>query len=126
MGSGARAGRPLVDDRTVPFQGVLDEVVAGGAFAARAAIFCDNEGERVAACKGGMTSFDVDILGASFAAIASQLPGGQTLRVRLDDVALWIAPVDIGYYVVVACDPGRDQRCRDALADVVAALRAGM
>jgi hypothetical protein len=114
----------------VPFQGVLQQVVAFGAagrsLGARAAVFCDGEGERVAAAIGDMSAFDVDVVGASFAAVAGQVAPGQTLRVRLDDTAVWLAPVDLGYYVVVVCRPGRDQRCRDGLADVVAALRAGM
>jgi hypothetical protein len=109
----------------MPFQGVLEQLV-GGPVAARAAVFCDSEGERVAAAIGAMTAFDVDVLGASFAAVAGQLPVGQVLRVRFEDEALWLAPVDLGYYVVVSCRAGHDHRCRRELDAVVAALRAGM
>jgi hypothetical protein len=113
----------------MPFQAILEGLVGGAAasaFGARAAVFCDGDGERVAAAVGDLSVFDVDVMGATLAATAGQLVAGQTLRLRLAETTLWLAPVDLGYYVVVVTRPGHDQRCRAALAGVCAALRAGM
>jgi len=108
----------------VPFQVVLAQVTAQPGV--RAAVFCDGEGERVAAANGELGAYEVDVLGAAFAAIAGQVSDGQALRARLADSVLWVAPVQLGYYVVVACAPGADHRARRALDGVAAALRAGM
>jgi hypothetical protein len=108
----------------MPFQAVLAQVAAQRGV--RAAVFCDGDGERVAAAAGDLGSFEVDVLGATFAAIAVQIGEGQALRVRLAESVVWVAPVQLGYYVVVACFPGADHRARLALEGVAAALRAGM
>lgn len=105
------------------FEEVLAAFLSGHP-GARAAVLCDDQGERVAAAVGRMAAFDVDVLGAVLAGAAAQMPG--RLRLRLEDVVVWTSPVDQGCYVVVACAPGYDAACAADLASLVDALRAAM
>jgi hypothetical protein len=107
----------------VPFRSVLEAYVARHP-GARAAVLCDDEGERIDLAVGAMAAFDVDVLGAVLAGPAAQCGG--RLRIRLDDTVLWMSPVADGCYVVVACAPGLDAACGAELASVAAALRAAM
>jgi hypothetical protein len=110
----------------VPFRSLLAGFVDEGRGGIRAAVFCDREGERVAAAGAGMDSDDVDIFGASFAAVAASVHGCSRLRVRMGDELVWILPVDAGYFVVVACASHRAPSVRPRLDALVQGLRAGM
>jgi hypothetical protein len=92
----------------------------------RAAIFCDDQGEKVDACSlEGIDAFDVDLLGAAYAAVAQAVPAGSCLRVAHPDRSVWVATVEGGYYLVVLCS-GIDGVVRHDLPRAVAALAAHM
>jgi hypothetical protein len=110
----------------VPFRAILETLLHSHAPAVRAAIFCDHEGEKVAAAPGSLTPFDVDILGASLAQAAQRMRPGTQARILLGDFAIWVVVVDLGCYLVVICAPGQDLACRRDLTRIAEALVAHM
>ena len=111
----------------MPFQAILSTLIETHQPTARAAIFCDDEGERVDACAlPGHDAFDVALLGAAYAPIARSVPPGSCLRVSHDDRAVWVATVEGGYYLVVLCELVKDGGVRLDLPRAVAALAAHM
>lgn len=108
----------------MPFRAILETLVATHSPAVRAAIFCDSEGERVAAVTGDLDSFDLDVLGASLALPASQMRQGTRARFVVDDQVVWVLVVDLGCYLVVSCLPGLDLVCRRDFPTVADALVA--
>ncbi len=108
------------------FQSLLDQALLEPDLALHAAIFCDPDGERVAAAAGTMAAFDVDVLGASLAVAASRCEPGHRMRVRLGDHAVWLVPVDLGYYAVVIGTPGREFALARRLGELAITLRDAM
>lgn len=108
------------------FQEILETLVDAHAPAVRAAIFCDSEGEKVAAAPGQRDAFDVDVLGATFAQAAARLLPGSRLRTVVADATVWLVVVEYGCYLVVDCAPGGDAGCRSDLTLVAEALSAHM
>ena len=92
----------------------------------RAAIFCDAEGERIDAACGAMTAFDVDVIGASFAALVQDLRCGEILRAVHDDATFWLIVVEQGCYLIVVCHRGLDFACKADLPSIARALTAYM
>jgi hypothetical protein len=109
----------------VPFRAILETLLATHSPNVRAAIFCDHEGERVAAA-GDRDAFELDVLGASMALAAGQMKRGTRARVAVGDEVVWIIVVDLGCYLVVACAPGQDLACRHDFPAVAEALVAHM
>lgn len=77
-------------------------------------IFCDEEGERVAAvsAEAEVDPFDLDLRGAAFASLLAQLRAGEwcagplrhlRLRCALADEVVWVQGLKEGYYLVVVC-----------------------
>ncbi len=110
----------------MPFRMILDTLVAAHQPAMRAAIFCDHEGERVDASCGDMQTFDVDVIGASMAVAAAQMPRLGRLRVVVGDDAYWVMTVDLGYYLVIICRRGHDLQCTSEFQSVADALMTYM
>jgi hypothetical protein len=112
----------------VPFRAILETLVLNHAPRVRAAVFCDEEGERVEQfAASGLDPYDVDLAGASFAPIASSVPMGACLRVAHSDRVHWIAGVSSGCYLVVVCaSHGCDGAVRRDLSRTVAALASHM
>jgi hypothetical protein len=111
----------------VPFQAILSTLIETHRPAARAAIFCDDEGERVDSCAlPDIDSFDVALLGAAYAPVARSVPPGSCMRVLHPDRTVWVATVEGGYYLVVLCDLVHDGGVRLDLPRAVAALAAHM
>lgn len=123
---GARAAAKNTVNRGVPFRAILETLLHTHAPAVRAAIFCDHEGEKVAAEPGDLEPFDVDILGASLAQAAQRMRLGTRTRILLGDYAIWVVVVDLGCYLVVVCAPGQDLACRRDLSGIAEALVAHM
>lgn len=95
--------------------------------AVRGAIFCDDEGERVASyAADGRDDDKLALLGASMATIAPMVPDGSCLRSALPDTVVWFANVASGCFLVVLCAPARDGAVRRDLTRTVAALAAHM
>lgn len=100
----------------------------------RHVVFCDEEGERVEAVSRDpkVDSFELDLLGASYAALMARLSGeaggvGDPKELRLRSVhpekIVWVQGLLYGYYLVVVAE--RDERCHQlesALEDVALAL----
>lgn len=111
----------------MPFHAILSTLIETHAPVTKAAIFCDDEGERVGShALPGIVDFDVALLGAAYAAIARDVPANSCLRVVHRDRTVWLATVESGYYLVVLCDPVRDGAVRLDLPRAVAALAAHM
>ena len=111
----------------MPFRMILETLVETHAPLVRAAIFCDEEGERVDTfALPGIDAYDVDLLGASFAPVALAVPPGSCLRVVHPDRVYWLATVESGCYLVVLCAPVGDGAVRGDLPRAVAALAAHM
>lgn len=111
----------------MPFQAILSTLVETHAPVSRAAIFCDDQGERVGSfALDGVDAFDVDLLGAAFAPIAFAMPAGACLRVLHLDRVVWLATVEGGYYLVVLCARGADGVMKPDITRAVAALAAHM
>lgn len=111
----------------MPFHAILSTLIETHRPAARAAIFCDDEGERVDSfALPEIGDFDVALLGAAYAPVARSVPAGSCLRVVHMDKAVWVATVEGGYYLVVLCDLVRDGGVRLDLPRAVAALAAHM
>jgi hypothetical protein len=111
----------------VPFQAILSTLIETHQPAARAAIFCDDEGERVDSfALPEIEQFDIALLGAAYAPVARSVPPGSCLRVVHPEKTVWVATVEGGYYLVVLCDPLRDGGVRLDLPRAVAALAAHM
>src|SRR5688500_12140554 len=92
-----------------PFQDILSTLVDNHAPAARAAIFCDDEGERVDSfALPGIADFELSLVGAALAPVSRSVPPGACLRVAHATRSYWMATVESGYYLVVLCDVGRD------------------
>jgi hypothetical protein len=109
------------------FREILETLVDTHAPLVRAAVFCDEEGERVDQfAVEGIDPFDVDLLGASFAPVALSVPAGCVLRVAHPDRVYWVATVESGCYLVVLCAPTGDGVVRADLPRAVAALAAHM
>jgi hypothetical protein len=109
----------------MPFRAILDTLVDAHAPAVRGAVFCDHEGERIDACCGDLTPFELDVVGASFAAAVEQLNTGTQLRLVAED-AYWIVVVAEGCYLVVVCRRGHDHACKADLPSISSALAAYM
>ena len=110
----------------MPFRAILRTLVDVHA-PVRGAIFCDYEGERVdAACGAGLTPFDLDVRGATYAKIAADVPTGGRLRVVEDENTIWLLVVDRGYYLVVVCEPARDFEIHSDLVAAALAILAHM
>ncbi len=73
-----------------------------------------------------MSQFDVDVIGASMAAAAQQMPHLGRLRVVVGDDAYWVMTVDLGYYLVIVCQRGFDIPCTSEFQSVADALVAYM
>lgn len=110
----------------MPFRSILETLVVTHAPGVRGAVFCDHEGERIDACCGDLTAFDLDIIGASFAAMVERLPKAAQLRLVLDQDCYWIVVVDEGCYLVVVCRRGHDFACKADLPSIASALAAYM
>lgn len=111
----------------MPFQAILSTLVETHAPVARAAIFCDDQGERVGSfALDGIETFDVDLLGAAYAPVAFSMPADACLRVLHRDRVVWLATVEGGYYLVILCERRADGGVRADLARAVAALAAHM
>ena len=110
----------------MPFAEILHALVVSHAPAVRAAIFCDHEGEKVASENGKLAAFDVDVMGASMALAAGRMVRGTRARVTFGGVVVWVVVVDLGCYLCVVCDPGRDLACLRDLPRVAEALVAHM
>lgn len=91
----------------MPFAPILDELLARAAPWGRAAVFCDGEGERVAARfadGAARDAFALDVAGASAAWIARATGrgfGAATLRVVGETGSVHVRPMTDGYYVVL-------------------------
>ena len=115
------------DAHAVPFREILSTLVDLHAPGVRAAIFCDDEGEKVGAfAVDGVDPYEVDLLGAACAPIAQALPPNAAVRVILADRAVWLARVDAGYFLAVLAERCRDGSVRLDLLRAVAALAAHM
>lgn len=111
----------------MPFREILSTLIETHRPIARAAIFCDDEGERVDSFSlEDVEDFDTALLGAAYAPIARSVPAGSCLRVAHDDRAVWVATVEGGYYLVVLCEIVKDGGVRLDLPRAVAALAAHM
>ncbi len=110
----------------MPFAEILHTLVVTHAPAVRAAIFCDHEGEKVASENGRLAAFDVDVMGASMALAAGRMVRGTRARVAFQGAVVWIIVVDLGCYLCVVCEPGRDLGCRRDFHGVAEALVAHM
>lgn len=111
----------------MPFQAILSTLIDSYAPVARAAIFCDDQGERVDAhALPEVLPFDLALLGASYAPIARCVPEGSCLRVAHCEHVVWLATVADGYYLVVLCARAGDGAVRFDLPRAVAALAAHM
>ncbi len=111
----------------MPFQAILLTLIETHRPAARAAIFCDDQGERVDSfALPDIAQFDVALLGAAYAPVARSVPPGSCMRVLHPDRTVWVATVAGGYYLVVLCDLVRDGGVRLDLPRAVAALAAHM
>ena len=110
----------------MPFRAILETLLATHSPAVRAAIFCDSEGEKVAAEPGDLDPYEVDVLGASMALPAMNMKNGTRARVVFHDQVVWIIVVDLGCYLVVSCAPGQDLACRHDFPGVAEALVAHM
>ncbi len=110
----------------MPFRAILESLVVTHAPGVRAAVFCDHEGERIDACCGELSAFDVDVIGASLAAVTENLHCGQQLRMVSDDDIFWIVMVEDGCYLVVICRRGQDFACKADLPSIAQALVAYM
>jgi hypothetical protein len=114
-------------DMGVPFAAILSTLVEEHAPVVKGAIFCDEEGEKVDAFSiAGVDAFDLDLLGAACAPVASTLRAGAAVRMLLDDRAVWLCNVDGGYYLLVLADRSRDGIIRFDMLRAVAALAAHM
>jgi hypothetical protein len=114
-------------DIGMPFAAILSTLVEEHAPVVKAAIFCDEEGEKVDAFSiEGVDGFDLDLLGAACASVASTLRAGSAVRMLLDDRAVWLCSVEGGYYLLVLADRSRDGFIRFDLLRAVAALAAHM
>ena len=110
----------------MPFRAILESLVVTHAPGVRGAVFCDAEGERIDACCGELAPYDLDIIGASFAAVVESLHHGQQLRLVIDGDVIWIVTVDQGCYLVVCCRRGQDFACKADLPSIAGALVAYM
>lgn len=106
----------------MPFTSILQRFVSSHGPAVQAAIFCDSEGEKVAAAAGALEPFDVDVVGATLAQAAQRLRCGSCTRVVTAELVVWMVVVDLGYYLVVWCAPGLDLKCRADVGALAAAL----
>ncbi len=109
----------------MPFRAILETLVATHP-GVRGAVFCDHEGERIDACCGDLTAFELDVVGASFAAMVERLPKAAQLRLVLETDCYWIVVVDEGCYLVVVCRRGQDFACKADLPSVAGALATYM
>lgn len=102
----------------MPFAPILDALLDAAGPHALGAVFCDDEGERVARriradAAATLDAFSLDIAGAAMSAVAarvaarfSAIPTQElvVLKVVYGAHALWVAPLVAGYYVVVVAD----------------------
>ncbi len=113
--------------RVLPFRAILATLVETHAPALCAAIFCDEEGERVDSfALDGVDPYDLDLMGAACAAVAPSIPEGCAVRVLFDGRAVWIATVDSGYYLLCLAARSRDGAVRFDIPRAAAALAAHM
>ena len=111
----------------MPFHSILSTLIETHRPTARAAIFCDDEGERVDSfALPDIAAFDVALLGAALAPVARSVPPGSCMRILQLDRTVWVATVEGGYYLVVLCDVVKDGGVRLDLPRAVAALAAHM
>jgi hypothetical protein len=109
------------------FTAILSTLVETHAPMVRAAIFCDDEGERVGSFAiDGVDAFELDLLGAAYAPVAARMEPGTCMRVAHLERVVWVATVEGGCYMVVECVPGVDGVLRTELPRAVAALAAHM
>ena len=109
------------------FRDILHTLVETHSPALTAAIFCDEEGERVDSyALDGVDPFDLDLMGAACAIVASTVPPGSCVRFLLDTQAVWIATVESGYYLLALSARSKDGAVRFDLPRAVAALAAHM
>lgn len=120
------------------FRTILQRLLLQTETPVRLAIFCDEEGERVAAVRGdpALSLFDIDLVGASYASVAllcgadgSGPSDLSDLRVRIvyPDRITWLWGVASGYYLVVeSSSDGRANKIQPLLDDICVALRAEM
>lgn len=93
-----------------------------------AAVFCDDEGERIVASCGELDPFDVDIWGASLAVPAKHLfslsPAFESYA-HCETRACGVAAVSDPYYVVVLFDADAQLgQMRRALREAASSLRS--
>ena len=111
----------------MPFQAILTTLVDTHAPVARAAILCDEGGERVAAfAVAGIDEIDLDLLGATLVPVAARLAEGELVRVLHTDRVVWISRLEGGCSLVVLAEPGRDAAIRFDIPRAVAAIAAHM
>ena len=111
----------------MPFRAILETLVIDHAPRVRGAIFWDDEGGRVDSARlPDLDAFDLDLMGAAYAPVASALGPNACMRVVHDDRVVWVATVTGGYYLLAVCSPTAAGAVRDELPRAVAALAAHM
>ena len=112
----------------MPFRTLLSDYVRRHCHGVRGAILCDHEGERIdAACDADVGTFELDVVGASFATWLSRVTHTFAVdvhvRVVVREYIVWIAPLSEGCYLLVLCARGRDARVSSSIGALAAALR---
>jgi hypothetical protein len=109
------------------FGAILATLVETHAPALSAAIFCDEEGERVDSfALDGVDKYDLELMGAALANVARTIPAGIAVRVLFDGRAVWMTTVESGYYLIAFAQRSRDGAVKFDLPRAVAALAAHM
>lgn len=113
------------------FQEILDQLVA--ASGARAAAFCDYEGEAVVVSPRGEDEYDIKVAGATLCAsllrLAERAPEVGVPRwvsMRTAGTAVLVALLKDGYYVMLLCPPAVAGRARRELESAAARILADM
>lgn len=113
------------------FQEILDQLVARTG--ARAAAFCDYEGEAVVISPRGTGEYETKVAGATMCAALLNLTERWTevgvarwVVVRTAATAFLMAPLKDGYYVLLLCAPGQEGRARHHMADAASQILADM
>ncbi len=114
------------------FQSILDELVRRTG--ARAAAFCDYEGEAVAVSPLGEGEYDIKVAGATMCASllalaerGSEVGKPRWAAIRTDSTALLVALLKDGYYVLLLLAAGRGEgHARRCLAEAAERILADM
>lgn len=124
-----------------PFRPILAGLAAQHAGTVRAAVFCDEEGERVESVIADkrLDPYELDLYGASYAPIVARMlaadlmgrgaitPAAMRMRIVHPHTVVWLQGIVSGYYLVVlAARSGRDLTIGPMLDEVVDALIAHM